>query len=145
MKQRLRIELDENFKLKDLLKPWAFKPVFVVFLMMFLYQFSGINPAVFNAVAIFDASGWTLDPLVSNIILSADQVNSKKSSSTIIYTFKKGNRLLKVYSSIFLLLLGGTFGPPTSIYFIHDDNGIVHVCFGNFLLHSRVLRRSYNR
>ncbi len=84
MQQRLRIELEQNFQLTDLLKPWAFKPVFVVFLMMFLYQFSGINPAVFNAVAIFDASGWTLDPLVSNIILSADQVNSKKSSSIII-------------------------------------------------------------
>ena len=97
MKQLLRIELDENFKLKDLLKPWAFKPVFVVFLMMFLYQFSGINPAVFNAVAIFDASGWTLDPLVSNIILSADQVNSKKRFLQLLYILK---RVIVVFKSL---------------------------------------------
>lgn len=74
MRQRLQVELAQNSEISDLIKPWALKPIFVVFIMMFLCQFCGINSATFNSVAIFDASGSNFDPLLSNFLFSADQV-----------------------------------------------------------------------
>lgn len=76
MRQRLYVELGQKSEFTELFKPWAMKPVLAVFLMMLLYQFCGINPAIFNSVAIFDDAGWILDPLICNVIISADHVSS---------------------------------------------------------------------
>lgn len=71
---RLKIELASTFIVSDLLKPWALKPLLLAVSLMIFQQLSGINAAVFNAVAIFESAGSTLDTIVCAILLNLDQV-----------------------------------------------------------------------
>ena len=71
---RLEIELAQSSSFIDLFKPWALKPALVVIGLMFFQQFSGINAALFNAVAIFSAANSSLSSLVSAVLLNVDQV-----------------------------------------------------------------------
>lgn len=74
METRLKIELEQTFTPSDLLRPWALKPLLVAVTLMVLQQLSGINAAVYNAVAIFESAGSTLDTIVCAILLNLDQV-----------------------------------------------------------------------
>ena len=74
MEARLKIEMAQSSRFSDLFKPWALKPMLVAMALMFFQQFSGINAALFNAVAIFTAAGSSLDSLVSAVLLNVDQV-----------------------------------------------------------------------
>lgn len=76
MEARLNMELTETSTPSDLLLPWALKPLLVAVTLMVLQQLSGINAAVYNAVAIFESAGSTLDALVCAILLNLDQVNN---------------------------------------------------------------------
>ncbi len=76
MEARLNMELTETSTSSDLLLPWALKPLLVAVSLMVLQQLSGINAAVYNAVAIFESAGSTLDALVCAILLNLDQVNA---------------------------------------------------------------------
>lgn len=74
MEARLKIEMAQSSRFSDLFKPWALKPMLAAMALMFFQQFSGINAALFNAVAIFTAAGSSLDSLVSAVLLNVDQV-----------------------------------------------------------------------
>lgn len=52
----------------------ALKPFLMAVSLMVFQQLSGINAALFNAVAIFESAGSTLDPLISAVILNLTQV-----------------------------------------------------------------------
>lgn len=74
MEARVRLEMAEVSRFSDLWSSWAWKPVLVAMSLMIFQQLSGINAALFNAVAIFESAGSDLDNLVSNVLLNLDQV-----------------------------------------------------------------------
>lgn len=76
MEARVRIELSQKGRFSDLWSAWAWKPVLVAIGLMIFQQLSGINAALFNAVAIFEAAGSQLDTLVSAVLLNVDQVTT---------------------------------------------------------------------
>lgn len=74
MEARLRVELTQSSRIADLFQPWALKPTLVAMGLMFFQQVSGINAALFNAVAIFSAANSSLSSLVSGVLLNLDLV-----------------------------------------------------------------------
>lgn len=75
MEARVKIELSQKSRFSDLWSSGTWKPVLVAMGLMVFQQLSGINAALFNAVAIFEAAGSELDTLVSAILLNVDQVS----------------------------------------------------------------------
>lgn len=75
METRVRIELAQKSRFSDLWSSWAWKPVMVAIGLMIFQQLSGINAALFNAVAIFESAGSELDTLVAAVLLNVDQVD----------------------------------------------------------------------
>lgn len=74
METRVRIELAQRSRFSDLWSGWAWKSVLVAIGLMVFQQLSGINAALFNAVAIFESAGSELDTLVAAVLLNVDQV-----------------------------------------------------------------------
>lgn len=74
MAARIRVELTQSSRISDLFQPWALKPTLVSMGLMFFQQFSGIDAALYNAVAIFSAANSSLSSLVSAVLLNVDQV-----------------------------------------------------------------------
>lgn len=85
MEAQLKIELTEKYSPSDLLKRWALTPMSLAVTLMMLQQLSGINAAVFNAVAIFESAGSTLDTLICAILLNLDQVTKILYGKKFVY------------------------------------------------------------
>ncbi len=51
---RNRIHMDQSlsFRWSDLFRPWAYKPILIGIAIIMLFQFSGLNAAIFNTVGI---------------------------------------------------------------------------------------------
>lgn len=49
---RNRVRMDESltFRLSDVFRPWAYKPILIGITIIIFLQFSGLNAALFNAV-----------------------------------------------------------------------------------------------
>uniref|UniRef100_A0A0P5PFR2 Putative Solute carrier family 2, facilitated glucose transporter member n=1 Tax=Daphnia magna TaxID=35525 RepID=A0A0P5PFR2_9CRUS len=106
MEVRLNAELAEKFSPSDLFKPWALKPLLLAVSLMIFQQLSGINAAVYNAVAIFESAGSTLDTLVCAILLNLDQLVVTIASSLLVE--RLGRKTLFVISeSVMCLSLAG--------------------------------------
>lgn len=84
MEARVRIELSQKSRFSDLWSSWAWKPVMVAIGLMVFQQLSGINAALFNAVAIFESAGSELDTLVAAVLLNVDQVRYPDVTRVII-------------------------------------------------------------
>lgn len=74
MEARVKIELSQKSHFSDLWSSWAWKPVMVAMGLMAFQQLSGVNAALYNAVAIFETAGSDLDALVCAILINIDQV-----------------------------------------------------------------------
>ncbi len=49
---RNRVRMDESlsFRLSDVFRPWAYKPILIGITIIVFLQFSGLNAALFNTV-----------------------------------------------------------------------------------------------
>lgn len=98
MEARVRIELSQKSRFSDLWSSWAWKPVMVAIGLMVFQQLSGINAALFNAVAIFESAGSELDTLVAAVLLNVDQVLFCFISSLLVE--RLGRRTLFLISEV---------------------------------------------
>ncbi|XP_046650285.1 solute carrier family 2, facilitated glucose transporter member 8-like [Daphnia pulicaria] len=98
METRVRIELAQRSRFSDLWSGWAWKSVLVAIGLMVFQQLSGINAALFNAVAIFESAGSELDTLVAAVLLNVDQVLFCFISSLLVE--RLGRRTLFLMSEI---------------------------------------------
>ncbi|XP_076055623.1 facilitated trehalose transporter Tret1-like [Oratosquilla oratoria] len=88
---------NKKLQLKDLKKPYIFKPLLISLPLMFFQQFSGVTAITFNIIFIFKETGSTLSDSLSSIIIGIVQV-----VSTVIVIFiidKAGRRFLLFLSS----------------------------------------------
>ena len=75
MEDRAKNDQENRGTVKDMFK-LARTPFLIAASLMVFQQMSGINAALFNATFIFQSTGSTLDPLVSNVLLNVTQVNT---------------------------------------------------------------------
>ena len=137
MESRVRIELSQKGRFSDLWSSWAWKPVMVTISLMIFQQLSGINAALFNAVAIFESAGSDLDTLVSAVLLNVDQVSRLLSTCVTIILKNKYFILTLVGGDSDFVSAGRAARSPNLI----PDIGDIHVYFnggaGHVLLPQR--------
>ena len=50
IRNRVRVDESLSFRLSDVFRPWAYKPILIGITIIMFLQFSGLNAAIFNAV-----------------------------------------------------------------------------------------------
>ena len=98
-------------------EPWAYKPTAAAAALMFFVGLSGVNPASFNAVAIFNAAGSTIDDNLCAVILNVTQVVVNIAATFL--TERMGRRLLFLISELICCVSMTTLG--TYFYFEQID------------------------
>jgi hypothetical protein len=69
IKSRVIEDSTQQLRLRDFLRPWAYKPILIGVAVMFFQQFSGLNAALFYSVEILQVAGSNLDALVSAVVV----------------------------------------------------------------------------
>ncbi|XP_045615875.1 facilitated trehalose transporter Tret1-2 homolog isoform X2 [Procambarus clarkii] len=102
MRQSLEDARLNKATLKDLAKPYIFKPLMISLALMFFQQFSGVNSVLFNLTTIFSDAGSTISDNMSSIIIGVVQVASTFLATVLMD--KAGRRLLLIVSASFMAL-----------------------------------------
>jgi len=117
LEESLKAEMATVPRWSDLSEPWAYKPTAAAAALMFFVGLSGVNPASFNAVAIFNAAGSTIDDNLCAVILNVTQVVVNIAATFL--TERMGRRLLFLISELICCVSMTTLG--TYFYFEQID------------------------
>ena len=93
---------------KDFTQKYLYKPLIISVALMIFQQFCGINAVILYEQSIFQDSGWSGDPGVPAIIVSAVKVTATAFSVSL--TDRAGRRLLFISGGILLTLSCASFG-----------------------------------
>ncbi|KAG0712649.1 Facilitated trehalose transporter Tret1 [Chionoecetes opilio] len=88
--------------LKDLLKPYVLKPLFISFGLMFFQQFTGVNGLLFNLTNIFQSAGSSIPDDISSIVVGVVQVAATFLATVLMD--RAGRKLLLIVSSSVMAL-----------------------------------------